>query len=151
MVFSSPLFLFLFLPITLLLTYLTPAQYRNIPLLLASLLFYVWGESEYSMVMIFSAGMNYLFGRLIERNWGNSMSNFIFLFTGETVLMLVTGLIFTTPIRRYLEDKIANYSLSLTWQQVYNVVYTVSLFASFTLAIMYLAANTYNPFIYFRF
>ncbi len=74
MVFSSPLFLFLFLPITLLLTYLTPRKYRNITLLIASVLFYVWGESEYSLVMLFSAGMNYIFGQLIERSWNKPHS-----------------------------------------------------------------------------
>lgn len=55
MVFSSTIFLFLFLPITLLL-YFNPffksRQYRNIVLLLTSLLFYAWGEPVFVFVMI---------------------------------------------------------------------------------------------------
>lgn len=67
MVFSGPVFLFLFLPVSLLLYYICPARLRNLALLLASLVFYAWGEPEYILIMIFSAVFDYVNGRLIGR------------------------------------------------------------------------------------
>lgn len=63
MVFSSPVFLFLFLPIVLLLV-LTAGErkHQNTILLLASLLFYAWGETLYVIVMLASILLNYVTG-----------------------------------------------------------------------------------------
>ena len=65
MVFSSPVFLFGFLPIALLIYYLSPRSIKNITLLILSLLFYAWGEVFYLAVMIASIMSNYVIGRLI--------------------------------------------------------------------------------------
>jgi alginate O-acetyltransferase complex protein AlgI len=65
MVFSSFVFLFLFLPIVLLLYYVCPARGRNVVLLAASLLFYAWGEPVYVLIMLFSTVFDYTNGRLI--------------------------------------------------------------------------------------
>jgi alginate O-acetyltransferase complex protein AlgI len=59
MVFSSPLFIFLFLPITLLGYFLIRSPYRNTFLLIASLIFYAWGETFLVMVLIVSLVANY--------------------------------------------------------------------------------------------
>lgn len=67
MVFSSPTFLFGFLPITLLLYYLSPKVFKNIVLLTMSLFFYAWGEVFYLGVMAISIISNYLIGRAIYR------------------------------------------------------------------------------------
>lgn len=66
MVFSSVTFLFLFLPITLLVYYAAPKTVRNIILLVASLLFYAWGEPVYLLLMLFSTIIAYLVGRIID-------------------------------------------------------------------------------------
>jgi alginate O-acetyltransferase complex protein AlgI len=68
MVFSSPLFLFVFLPLVLGLHLLAPRPLRNAVLLLASLLFYAWGETDYVAVMLVSILANYLFALWIERD-----------------------------------------------------------------------------------
>jgi alginate O-acetyltransferase complex protein AlgI len=65
MLFSSTLFLYLFLPITLLLFYLAPQRLRNLILLVASLVFYAWGGVSYTIILITSILLNYLFGYLI--------------------------------------------------------------------------------------
>lgn len=52
MLFSSIVFLFTFLPIVLILYYVLPAACRNPVLLLASLVFYAWGEPVYIFLMI---------------------------------------------------------------------------------------------------
>ncbi len=67
MVFSGLFFLFLFLPVSLLLYYVCPAKIRNLVLLLASLVFYAWGEPKYILIMLFSAVFDYVNGRLIGR------------------------------------------------------------------------------------
>lgn len=71
MLFSSIVFLFTFLPIVLILYYVLPRQFKNPVLLLASLLFYAWGEPIYLFLMMFSILFNYISGLDIARNLGN--------------------------------------------------------------------------------
>jgi alginate O-acetyltransferase complex protein AlgI len=71
MVFSNLVFLFLFLPVTLLLYYISPRVLKNVVLLIASLVFYAWGEPKYILVMLFSIFMNYLFGVAIAQANGS--------------------------------------------------------------------------------
>lgn len=67
MVFSSLEFLFLFLPITLVLYFITPKKYRNIILVIFSLIFYAWGEPIYIFIMLFSTVFDYINGLLISK------------------------------------------------------------------------------------
>ena len=66
MVFSSLIFLWLFLPIVLGTYFLAQDKYRNALLLCASLFFYAWGEPIYVLVMIFSIIINYVCGLKIK-------------------------------------------------------------------------------------
>lgn len=68
MVFSSIIFLWVFLPLVLLIYFLSNDKVKNIVLLLASLIFYAWGEPKYIIIMIFSILINYLFGIIIDKN-----------------------------------------------------------------------------------
>ena len=66
MVFSSLTFLCIFLPATIILSYLIkPVRGKNILLVIASLLFYAYGEPVYIILMIASICINYMFGRLL--------------------------------------------------------------------------------------
>jgi alginate O-acetyltransferase complex protein AlgI len=67
MVFSSPIFMFLFLPVTFLLYALAPYRLRNTVLLAVSILFYAWGERLFVLVMLASILLNWLFGLALER------------------------------------------------------------------------------------
>ncbi len=67
MVFSSTIFLFLFLPFTLALYFIVPQRFRNLLLLTASLFFYAWGEAVYVLIMLFSIFANYIFGMWVDR------------------------------------------------------------------------------------
>ena len=67
MVFSTPIFLFYFLTLTLLVYYLVPRRLRNPVLLCASLLFYFWGERVYTVIMLLSTAIDYTHGMLVER------------------------------------------------------------------------------------
>lgn len=66
MIFSSIIFLCMFMPIVFIAYYLCPARARNFLLLLASLIFYAWGEPGYIIVMVSSIAINYLAGRLVS-------------------------------------------------------------------------------------
>lgn len=62
MIFSSLIFLFLFLPIVLTFYYISNYKFKNIVLLIASLFFYAWGEPKYVFLMIILIACNYIFG-----------------------------------------------------------------------------------------
>lgn len=65
MAFSSPVFLFLFLPLVLSVYFLTPRVLKNLFLLVSSLVFYAWGETFFVLVMCASIAFNYGFGLII--------------------------------------------------------------------------------------
>ena len=62
MVFSSPVFLFAYLPLTLAVYYLMPLRWRNLALFLLNLVFYGWDKPIYIPVMLFSVTVSYLCG-----------------------------------------------------------------------------------------
>ena len=71
MVFSSLVFLFVFLPMTLLLYFVVSRNYRNFILLIVSLIFYAWGEPVYIILMLFSTVVDFIHGLLVERYANN--------------------------------------------------------------------------------
>lgn len=71
MVFSSTIFLCVYLPLVLLGYYICPKKGRNLFLLIVSLVFYAWGEPKYVFLMIFSILVNYIFGRLMDKHREN--------------------------------------------------------------------------------
>ena len=69
MIFASNLFIFVFLPIVLILYYSIPnIKYRNTILLLSSLGFYWYGEPRFVFIMLLSIVINYFIGLLIDKN-----------------------------------------------------------------------------------
>lgn len=84
MLFSSIIFLAYFLPITLAVYFLIPKdkiKYKNIWLLIVSLLFYSWGEPVYVFLMIYSAAFNYYMAGQIDKekqSGGSGKKNMIF-------------------------------------------------------------------------
>lgn len=66
MVFSTIEFLFQFLPIFLLAYYATPQKYRNITLIIGSLVFYAIGSGWYTLLLLLSLVINYGLSRLIS-------------------------------------------------------------------------------------
>ncbi|WP_043929980.1 MBOAT family O-acyltransferase [Bacillus sp. EB01] len=71
MLFSSSIFLFAFLPIVLILYFLSPRVLKNIILLAASLFFYAWGEPRYTIIMLISILINYLFALIVDKKREN--------------------------------------------------------------------------------
>lgn len=67
MLFSSMIFLWLFLPAVLIISRFLKLRQQNVFLLLASLLFYAWGEPRYVLLMLVAIGLNWGTGILLER------------------------------------------------------------------------------------
>ena len=67
MVFSESVFMFMFLPVTLLVYYLVPFRFKNAVLFFSGLIFYSWGEPIYVLIMILSTLIDYLAGRIMSR------------------------------------------------------------------------------------
>lgn len=68
MLFSSLTFLFGFLPILLILYFIIKnRKYKNVVLLIFSLLFYAWGEPKYILLMLLTILIVYIFGILIDK------------------------------------------------------------------------------------
>lgn len=91
MIFSSLVFLFTFLPITLLLYYLVPRKGKNLVLLLCSLVFYAWGEPVYIFLMVISILFNYFSGLDIARKAGKRKAMAKSLISAVAVNILILG------------------------------------------------------------
>lgn len=77
MVFSSTIFLFMFLPITLLVYFTIEKKFRNIWLLLVSLVFFAWSQPKYIWVILVSVVINYISGILVSLKNRNIKDTFL--------------------------------------------------------------------------
>ena len=68
MIFSSILFIYYFLPILLIFYFIVPSKYKNLVLLIFSLIFYFLGEPKYIIVLLLSCIINYVISKQIEKN-----------------------------------------------------------------------------------
>ena len=109
MLFSSPIFLFLFLPFVLLVYHIVPKKFKNFILLLFSLGFYTWGEKELVILIILSAIVDY--------------SSALIISSGKRKLGLLISIVFNVSILLYfkysnfvftnLADVLHNFNISL--------------------------------------
>ena len=97
MVFSSTVFLFLFLPVALGLYFLSPGRFKNHVLLACSLFFYAWGEKAFVLVMLATILVNYAYGLLIDR------------FRGERRSKIILGIAVATNLGFLISFKYANF------------------------------------------
>ena len=89
MVFSSITFLYIFLPIMLLLYFIVPSKLKNAVMILASLIFFAWGEIRYILIMLILAVMDFVCGNLITKHLGNKKKMRLYLFIDVGVNLLI--------------------------------------------------------------
>ncbi len=100
MVFSGVTFLYYFLPIMLFIYFISKTKYKNIILLIGSLLFYFYGEPKYIIVLLLSGIINYFIGKkLVSKN------KKIYLILGLTLNL---GLLFYFKYFNFLLENINN-------------------------------------------
>ncbi|MBP5385631.1 MAG: MBOAT family protein [Lachnospiraceae bacterium] len=110
MVFSSIVFLCIFMPVMIIGYYVLPKKCRNIFLLLGSLFFYAWGEPVYIFLMLSSVIGNYAFGMLLyaasRREEKHGLSSAVTGETGKSALrrlMLILAVTFNIGILVYFK------------------------------------------------
>ncbi|MGN1166996.1 MAG: MBOAT family O-acyltransferase [Lachnospiraceae bacterium] len=67
MLFDSTVFLFVFLPVSIILYYLTPAKFKNLMLVFLSAFFYAWGEPVHLLLLIFAVIWNFVGGKYVAK------------------------------------------------------------------------------------
>lgn len=82
MVFSSTIFIFIFLPFILFLYYIVGKKIKNYVLLISSLIFYAWGGVAYLKILIISIILNYSFGILVDKYSNREMLKKVILTLG---------------------------------------------------------------------
>ncbi|GHV25976.1 hypothetical protein FACS18948_0610 [Clostridia bacterium] len=110
MLFTSNLFVFLFLPLTIAGYYLLARQFKNLFLLVMSLLFYAWGEPSFVLIMIASILFNYFMALFIDMLYYHHAV--------KRMLMIITivgnlGLMF---VYKYLDFVIGSLAAFQTWR-----------------------------------
>jgi alginate O-acetyltransferase complex protein AlgI len=120
MVFSSVIFLFVFLPLVLTGYLLLKDRWRNSLLLACNLVFYAWGEGPYIIVLIVCTIGNYLFGLWIQRerdrnNWPNCRN-----LVGLAIVFNLSLLL----IFKYTNFIIGNLNILLRWAELGTIKQT---------------------------
>ena len=110
MLFSSIPFLYYFLPIVLIVYFLAPKPFKNPVLLIASLVFYGWGEPKYVFLMVATVLLGYVFGLLIEKYRGKPLAK---LFLVLSVLSSAFGLIYFKYADFFIENFNKVFGLSI--------------------------------------
>ncbi len=104
MVFSSALFLFIFLPIVLISYYLLPNRWRNLLLLVASILFYTWGEPRFILILLASITADFLIARTMNRKEGSSRKRWLIV-----SLILNVGLLFYFKYTNFFIENVQDF------------------------------------------
>ena len=117
MLFSSISFLYYFLPAVLILYFCVPFQFKNFVLLLASLVFYFYGEPIYTLLMLAATLSSYIHGLLIDRFRGQVWGK-VFLWSSVITSVAVLGVFkysdfFIENINAIANTSIAYLGLSL--------------------------------------
>lgn len=91
MVFSTTVFLYLFLPLTLIIYYACPKKGKNIVILLSGILFYSWGEPIYVIVMLISTMIDYFAGLIMNKFEGRKLPRRICLIVSVVMNLSLLG------------------------------------------------------------
>jgi len=86
MLFTSPSFIYFFLPLSLLFHWVNLKELRNVSLLAFSLIFYAWGEPRYILVLLFSILINWMIGILLSSRNNKKLLIFVGCFINLSLL-----------------------------------------------------------------
>lgn len=118
MVFSSLTFMFLFLPIVLMIYYVLPFKFKNLFILISGLIFYAWGEPFYVIMMIISTLIDYIAGLCINKFNGKRGLQRLFLIISVVMNLSLLGVFkysgfIVTNINNLFGTEIVNPNLPL--------------------------------------
>lgn len=126
MIFSSSIFIFIFLPIVLILYYISSNRtYRNIILLIFSIIFYAWGDPKYVILILLSILINYILTLLLDR------------FRKIKIVILILGIIINIGLLLYFklfQDSIGAIPLGISFYTFQIVSYVIDVYREKTKA-----------------
>ena len=139
MLFNSPIFLFLFLPLVLLVYYVCPKKLKNLLLLLASLFFYTWGEKELVLLICASALVDYIAALIIEGGrkklglWISIGFNLGLLFTFKYFNFTLNNLTYVFDLLSISTDKLSSVKevilpLGISFYTFQTMSYTIDVY-----------------------
>lgn len=102
MLFVSPIFLFIFVPIFYILYFTVPAKFKNLILLIGSMIFYAWGEPTFVYAVILSAFLDWILAKFIVKA-KSTKGRKTFLFTA---VLLNLGLLFYFKYCNFFIDNV---------------------------------------------
>ena len=91
MVFSSLTFLYVFLPLVFAAYFLVPQRWKNLTLLVFSLVFYAWGEPLYILLMLGSTAVDFGAGLLLDRFDQNARARKAIIIASIAISLLTLG------------------------------------------------------------
>ena len=106
MVFSSLVFLFAYLPLTMVIYYITPRKWRNVFLFFINLVFYGWGEPLLVLLMVFNIIFNYIGGWLVDKYRQDQKEKKLFL---VLTCILDIGILFVFKYTGFMRDILATF------------------------------------------
>lgn len=127
MLFNSPIFLFLFLPIFYLIYYITPNKIKNITILIASIIFYSWGEPTFIYIAILSAFLDWILAKFIYKAQ-NLIAKRVFL---TISIMLNLGLLFYFKYFNFFISNIDVFLSSIHFKPLGHIAIILPLAISF--------------------
>ena len=89
MVFSSIVFLYIFLPVMLILYFIVPSKFKNAVMIIASLIFFAWGEIGYILIMLLLAVMDFYCGNKINLYENDNVKRKKYLIINVSVNLLI--------------------------------------------------------------
>mgnify|MGYP003304014772 CR=1 FL=1 len=111
MLFSSIPFLYYFLPLVLIIYFAVPFKFKNFVLLIASLIFYAWGEPRYVVIMVVSVLIGFILGIQIEKFRGRTLGKAL---TALSVVICLGFLLYFKYVDFFIET---SNSLPSRWRR----------------------------------
>ena len=109
MVFSSIVFLYIFLPVMLILYFIVPSKFKNAVMIIASLIFFAWGEIGYILIMLLLAVMDFYCGNKISLYENDKSKRKKYLIINVSVNLLILFFF------KYADFIITNINLICNW------------------------------------
>ena len=110
------IFIFVFLPITILIYYIAPKKLKNLALFIASLIFYAWGEPIYITIMLFSTVFDFFNGLAIEKYRDNKRVSKAILINSLVINLGLLG--FFKYSSFFVENFNSLFNLSIQWESL---------------------------------
>lgn len=133
MLFDSMIFLFGFLPVSLILYYLTPARFKNLMLVFLSMFFYAWGEPIHLFLLMFVTIWNYIGGKYVAkgRRKGNAKTA-TFIVLGIDILLFVifkyTGACLQIAGNELSENRFLMVPIGISFFMLQNIAYIIDVY-----------------------